>query len=194
MSITRLSLKETLESLPSVYASSKEFREQIRKEISTTISTPILVVLDDDPTGTQTCHDISVLTTWSVEVLVAELVSTPAGSGFFILTNSRALHPDAARTLITEICNNLKQAGKQAAQEFEIVLRSDSTLRGHFPLEAEAVEDILGQSDIWILAPFFLQGGRYTIDDVHYVAENDILVPVCPLALMSLNSVANHNL
>lgn len=178
MSVSRLPLKETLESLPPVHASSASLREEIRKNISSKASTPILVVLDDDPTGTQTCHAINVLTTWTVAVLRNELAATSLGSGFFILTNSRALHPDDARKLITEICENLKQAAQQTGKQFEVVLRSDSTLRGHFPLEAEAVEDVLGESDVWILTPFFLQGGRYTIDDVHYVAENDVLVPV----------------
>lgn len=173
-----LSLSETLASLPPVYASSGKLRGDIRQTLSKTTKS-ILVVLDDDPTGTQTCHDINVLTTWEVPVLVTEFSSTPSGSGFFILTNSRALHPDAARSLIEEICANLKEASQRTGQNFEVVLRSDSTLRGHFPLEAEAAEDVLGKSDVWLLAPFFLQGGRYTIDDVHYVAEGDKLVPVC---------------
>ena len=72
-----------------------------------------------------------------------------------------------------EICTNLKQAASEAGVEFEIVSRSDSTLRGHFPLEPEAAESVLGKADAWILCPFFLQGGRYTIDDVHYVAEGE---------------------
>lgn len=173
-----ISLAQTLHDLPSVYAPSSTLRAKIRQRLSSSASTPILVVLDDDPTGTQTCHNINVLTTWSTSVLANELSSTSSGSGFFILTNSRALHPDAARELVTEICQNLKEAGKQTGKDFEIVLRSDSTLRGHFPLEAETVEDVQGESDAWILAPFFLQGGRYTIDDVHYVAEGDKLVPV----------------
>jgi uncharacterized protein YgbK (DUF1537 family) len=135
------------------------------------------VALDDDPTGTQTCHDIPVLTTWTIQGLVEEFQQTQAGGGFFILTNSRALHPPAAKALILEICQNLKQAAALASKTFEVVLRGDSTLRGHFPLEPEAVEEALGQSDAWILAPFFLQGGRYTIDNVHYVAEGDMLVP-----------------
>lgn len=69
--------------------------------------------------------------------------------------------------------------------EFEIVLRSDSTLRGHFPLECEAAEEVLGQSDVWILAPFFEQGGRYTVRDTHFVAEGDVLVPVSRASLTS---------
>ena len=172
------SLRQSLEALPPVYASSAVLRTKIKDQLSATKSTPILVVLDDDPTGTQTCHDINVLTTWSTSVLATELSLTPSGSGFFILTNSRALHPDGAHKLIVEICSNLKEAAQQTGKEIEVVLRGDSTLRGHFPLEPEAAESVLEKSDIWLLAPFFLQGGRYTIEDVHYVAEGDTLVPV----------------
>jgi uncharacterized protein YgbK (DUF1537 family) len=172
-----LPLKQTLESLPPLKATCDELRSQTRTEIQSNPNIPILVALDDDPTGTQTCHDIPVLTTWSVEVLTQEFKATRPGSGFFILTNSRALHPPAAKALTVEICTNLKEAAAAAGKKFEVVLRGDSTLRGHFPLEPEAVEEVLGQADAWILAPFFLQGGRYTIDNVHYVAEGDTLVP-----------------
>ena len=174
---TPLPLKKTLEELPTLSSSSTELRSQTRNAIQGSSEIPILVALDDDPTGTQTCHDIHVLTTWSVPVLTAEFESTAPGSGFFILTNSRALHPPAARELTIEICQNLNEAAAQAGKRFEVVLRGDSTLRGHFPVEPEAVEEALGASDAWILAPFFLQGGRYTIDDIHYVAEGDVLVP-----------------
>lgn len=176
-SIEVLTLHEAFASLPPLAASSKELRSQTRQLIQSNANIPILVVLDDDPTGTQTCHDIVVLTTWEIPILAAEFENTPAGSGFFILTNSRALHPPAARAIVTEICRNLKEAATQAGKSFEVVLRGDSTLRGHFPLEPDAVEEILGVSDAWILAPFFLQGGRYTLNDIHYVAEGDLLVP-----------------
>jgi uncharacterized protein YgbK (DUF1537 family) len=172
-----LPLRATLGSLPPLSAASDELRSQTRDQIRSNSRIPILVALDDDPTGTQTCHDISVLTTWTVQGLAEEFQRTQAGGGFFILTNSRALHPPAAKALVLEICYNLKQAAALASKTFEVVLRGDSTLRGHFPLEPEAVEEALGQSDAWILAPFFLQGGRYTIDNVHYVAEGDVLVP-----------------
>ena len=49
-----------------------------------------LVVLDDDPTGTQTVHDINVLTTFEKEILVDQFRTKE--SGFFILTNTRAYH------------------------------------------------------------------------------------------------------
>ncbi|KAF2656254.1 hypothetical protein K491DRAFT_692106 [Lophiostoma macrostomum CBS 122681] len=172
-----LPLHETLSSLPPLQSTSSTLRAQTRSEIQNNASIPILVALDDDPTGTQTCHAIPVLTTWSVAVLSQEFASTRPGSGFFILTNSRALHPPAARALMLEICTNLQQAASAGGKSFEVVLRGDSTLRGHFPLEPEAVEDVLGKSDVWVLAPFFLQGGRYTIGNVHYVAEGETLVP-----------------
>lgn len=170
------SLKSALSGLPSIYEG--DLRTQIKEQISQS-SIPILVVLDDDPTGTQTCHDINVLTKWDIPLLTTTFRSdlTQSTRGFFILTNSRALHPDEATQLIKEICQNLLEVARQLNIDFEIVLRSDSTLRGHFPLEADAASEVLGVADVWILAPFFLQGGRYTIDDVHYVAEGDNLVP-----------------
>ncbi|MCL6629535.1 MAG: hypothetical protein K6U00_08040, partial [Armatimonadetes bacterium] len=73
---------------------------------------------------------------------------------------------------------NLLEASQLAHRNFTIVSRSDSTLRGHFPEEAQALADGLGSEfDAWLLIPFFLEGGRFTINDVHYVAEGDTLVP-----------------
>ena len=187
-------LKSTLADLPPIKA--QGLRAKTKACLSSNSKAPILVTLDDDPTGTQTCHDISILTTWSVPQLVSEFKATPSGSGFFILTNSRALHPEPARALITEICTNLQAASKQTDTPFEVVLRSDSTLRGHFPLEAEATEAVLGEADAWVVCPFFLQGGRYTIDDVHYVAEGDKLLPAShtPFAKDATFGYNNSNL
>ncbi|XP_042503189.1 uncharacterized protein LOC122080300 [Macadamia integrifolia] len=135
-----------------------------------------LVVLDDDPTGTQTVHDIEVLTEWSVESLVEQFERKP--KCFFILTNSRSLSSDKAVALIKDICGNLETAAKSVENiGYTVVLRGDSTLRGHFPEEADAAVSVLGRMDAWIICPFFLQGGRFTIDDVHYVADADRLVP-----------------
>ncbi|KAK7721759.1 hypothetical protein SLS57_005108 [Botryosphaeria dothidea] len=171
-----LPLQPTLSALPPIHPG--DLRAQTRALLAANAaSIPLLIALDDDPTGTQTCHDIRVLTVWDVESLAVELGATPAGSGFFILTNSRALHAPDARELVAEICRNLRVAGERAGRAFEVVLRGDSTLRGHFPDEPEVVEQELGASSAWVLSPFFLQGGRYTIDDVHYVAEGDTLVP-----------------
>lgn len=171
-----LDLQSTLSSLPPIPSSAVHASVQaLLNDPESRI--PILVALDDDPTGTQTCHNVHVLTVWDKGTLVEEFHNTKHGGGFFILTNSRALHPTEARELMHEICRNLKNAASEANVEFEVVLRGDSTLRGHFPLEPEAAEDVLGKADAWMLCPFFLQGGRYTIDDVHYVAEEGKLVP-----------------
>lgn len=135
-----------------------------------------LVVLDDDPTGTQTVHDIEVLTEWSVGSIVEQFRKKP--KCFFILTNSRSLSSEKASALIKDICGNLSIAAKSVENiDYTVVLRGDSTLRGHFPEEADAAVSLLGEMDVWIICPFFLQGGRYTIKDIHYVADSDWLVP-----------------
>ncbi|KAH8690062.1 hypothetical protein BGW36DRAFT_273112, partial [Talaromyces proteolyticus] len=136
----------------------------------------VLVVLDDDPTGTQTCHDINVLTMWDVDTLTTEFRT--GSKGFFVLTNSRALSSNEARELLSEILRNVSTAASSTGKKFEIVLRGDSTLRGHFLEEIESHIDTIGSPDAWIITPFFEQGGRVTIEDVHYVIDKDALVPV----------------
>jgi uncharacterized protein YgbK (DUF1537 family) len=139
-----------------------------------TASRAKVVVLDDDPTGTQTVHDVPVLTEWSVESLRRELGSD--GHCLFILTNSRSLPPEQARALNCLIARNL--LGAASAKSFVVVSRSDSTLRGHFPLETDALSEVLGPFDGVLLVPFFETGGRHTINDVHYLAEGEWLTPV----------------
>ena len=137
-----------------------------------------VVVLDDDPTGTQTVHDIAVLTEWSEESLLAELRAP--GPGFYILTNSRAFPTAEACRINREIGARLSAAGRKCGCEFRVISRSDSTLRGHFPDEVEALGAAITGDEKRapvLLCPYFEAGGRYTIDDVHYVAESDRLVP-----------------
>ncbi|KAI9163853.1 ketose-bisphosphate aldolase class-II family protein [Paramyrothecium foliicola] len=181
----------TLDSLPQEHTG--DVLDLIHQQVSRA-DLPVLVVLDDDPTGTQTCHDINVLTVWDVDIIKAEFDSNSAG--FFILTNSRALAPPKAKELILQITRNVKSAAEKTGKKFEIVLRGDSTLRGHLPEEPEAVEEVLGQFDAWVVAPFFFQGGRYTIEDVHYIKEDDALVPVShtPFAQDATFGYRNSNL
>ncbi|KAL4573314.1 hypothetical protein LXL04_020114 [Taraxacum kok-saghyz] len=166
-----ISKTSALASLPSEWE--VDPLDEIRK-VDNNLKT--LVVLDDDPTGTQTVHDVDVLTEWNVESLAEQLRSRP--KCFFILTNSRALSSDKASALITDICQNLCNAAKSVGNnDYTVVLRGDSTLRGHFPEEPDAAVSVLGEMDAWIICPFFLQGGRFTIGDVHYVADSDRLIP-----------------
>lgn len=140
----------------------------------------MVVALDDDPTGTQTVHGIDVLTEWSVPSLV-DVLSSDA-SAFYILTNSRALPTVKAVALAYDIGGNLAQAARQTGRDVCVISRSDSTLRGHYPAEVDAVQDALARGlgvefHGQVVAPFFYDGGRLTAGDVHYVREGDILVP-----------------
>jgi uncharacterized protein YgbK (DUF1537 family) len=134
-----------------------------------------LVVLDDDPTGTQTVRDLAVVTTWDVATLIAELSAAPAC--FYILTNSRSLTPAGTRALHVELATNLRAATLATGRPIVAASRSDSTLRGHYPLETDTLAEILGPFDVTFLTPYFEAGGRYTLNDTHYVAEGDRLIP-----------------
>lgn len=139
-----------------------------------------LVVLDDDPTGVQTVHDVSVYTDWTEETFRAGLES--GDPLFFVLTNSRSFSADETARVHTEIADHLAAASLATGVSFVLISRSDSTLRGHFPLETETLRRELEarlpeRYDGEILLPFFLEGGRFTVDDVHYVREGDTLVP-----------------
>ncbi|MHB8897173.1 MAG: four-carbon acid sugar kinase family protein [Thermoguttaceae bacterium] len=137
-----------------------------------------VVVLDDDPTGTQTVHDIPVLTEWSEAALHAELQQ--AGPGFFLLTNTRAFPVEEACRINREIGERLSRVAAELRQDFVVVSRGDSTLRGHFPDEVEALGASLAAGRARppiLLCPHFEAGGRHTIGDVHYVADGDRLVP-----------------
>ncbi len=139
-----------------------------------------IVVLDDDPTGVQTVHHVPVYTDWSLESLRTGFAEeSPL---FFVLTNSRAMTREQTTRAHREIIRNITQTAAELRREFLLVSRSDSTLRGHYPLETEllreGMEAYSGEKvDGEILCPNFREGGRYTLDNVHYVADGDTLVP-----------------
>ena len=135
-----------------------------------------IIVLDDDPTGTQTVYDIPVFTRWDVSDL-AQILSEPNPLAY-ILTNSRSLPRQEAYRLTQEICTNLKSANLSYHRPYVIISRSDSTLRGHFPAEVDAIiEQQTNAVDGIILTPFFEEGKRYTVNDIHYVGEGDDWIP-----------------
>ena len=139
-----------------------------------------LVVLDDDPTGTQSVHNVAVVTRWDPETLQAEFARDK--QAFFILTNSRSLSPHDARLLMREVAVNVRSSAAVSNRRFVPLLRGDSTLRGHFPLEVEVLQEECGPFDGVLLAPFFSAGGRLTLDGIHYVVENGNPVPVAATA------------
>lgn len=135
-----------------------------------------IVVLDDDPTGTQTVREITVLTVWDVASLTEVL--SEDDPVVYILTNSRSFLPPDVEKMNRQIALHLQEASATTGRPFVIVSRSDSTLRGHFPLETDVLMESLGGGfDGILVIPFFEEGGRFTIEDIHYVAEGEFLVP-----------------
>ncbi|HET7269823.1 MAG TPA: four-carbon acid sugar kinase family protein [Rubrobacter sp.] len=148
--------------------------ERIRQKISE--SGRRLAVLDDDPTGTQTVHGVPVLTTWSTEDLLWALEQP--SSTFYVLTNSRSFPEQEAAGMNRGISTNLAAAAEEIGTGFAVVSRGDSTLRGHYPAETDALEEGLGPDfDGVILCPCYLEAGRLTIDDIHWVRRGERLVP-----------------
>ncbi len=129
-----------------------------------------IVVIDDDPTGSQTVHGCPLLLRWDAETLAAGLAHpSPL---LFLLANTRALAPAEAADRVREICRALRPALERAMaagtiSSWLVVSRGDSTLRGHFPLEVEVIAAELGPFDATLLVPAFLEGGRTTVDGVH---------------------------
>ena len=101
-----------------------------------------IVVLDDDPTGVQTVHDISVYTNWEKDTIRQGFEES--NNLFYILTNSRGFTTEQT----TEAHNAIAE-----------VVNTGKTIDGE------------------ILCPFFKEGGRFTIDDVHYVKYGEELIP-----------------
>ena len=172
-----LRLDEALDSLPPVWA------DDPLPHIDAALKAcgRKIVILDDDVMGTQSVHDIAVLMDWSIDALRAELEAD--SRAFFVVTNARTMPESQARTVNSFITRNLCEAARQAGVDFSVVSRLDSTLRGHFPAEMQAIESSLsgkpdGWPTGWIIAPLFLEGGRYTIDDTQYVLDGEQLVPV----------------
>jgi uncharacterized protein YgbK (DUF1537 family) len=139
-----------------------------------------IIVLDDDPTGVQTVHDVPVYTGWDGESIRA--VFDDDSPLVFILTNSRGLTAGETKKLHAAIGDRIALTGKERDLDFVLISRSDSTLRGHYPLETEtlreSIESITKRAfDGEIICPFFLEGGRYTCGNVHYVKTGGKLVP-----------------
>src|SRR5437588_11488685 len=143
-----------------------------------------LVVIDDDPTGTQTVHDIELFTTWDRQMLAEALQNEPRL--FYLLTNSRSMPERDAVRLNRETAQQLSAASEETKISFVVASRSDSTLRGHYPAEIQALESGFTSSggdsfDGHLVVPAFFEGGRYTINDTHYVAtptaNSDTLQP-----------------
>jgi len=152
---------------------STSIEQKIRKQLIN--KQKVIVVLDDDPTGTQTVYNVPVITEWTAEIIEKEILRSPL---FFILTNSRSLQANAANDLAKLLGERLYKATKKHKKELLIVSRGDSTLRGHYPNEVDALAEGLGiEKAKHLIAPAFFEGGRYTFKDIHYVKEGETFIP-----------------
>ena len=135
-----------------------------------------IFVLDDDPTGAQTVRDVAVLTEWSTQALLKEFDTTEKAT--FVLTNTRSRTMEEACTINTEVGKNLLEVSRKKNTPITVISRSDSTLRGHFPQEVDALSNAMGsEHDVLLFIPYFAEGGRYTVNNTQYVSEGDVLVP-----------------
>ena len=163
---------------------------------SSAASPRILVVLDDDPTGTQSVADLPVLTRWDVKDFAwafTHIVQSSCKPAVYVLTNTRSLDPGEAAVRNEDVVRNALAAagaghgGDGAGLLLGLVSRSDSTLRGHYPLEpdviAATVAEVSGvKTDGVVLVPAFPDAGRVTIGGVHYMRgageDTGTLIPV----------------
>lgn len=140
-----------------------------------------IIAIDDDPTGSQTVHSCLLLTRWDVETLSHALMDdSPL---FFVLSNTRGMDATRAAKVTREICVNLKQALDELKSQGKVinpivVSRSDSTLRGHYPVETDIIAEVLGPFDAHFMIPAFFEAGRFTRDSVHYLVVDGKPVPV----------------
>lgn len=138
-------------------------------------------VLDDDPTGSQTVHDVTLVTALEADEYASALGET--GATCFVLTNSRSLSAGRAARLTTEVAADLLAVSRRLGAPLDLVSRSDSTLRGHVVEEVDALlaahRRVTGtEIDGVLFAPAFFEAGRFTAGDVHYATVGGTPVPV----------------
>lgn len=126
------------------------------------------VILDDDPTGTQSASGVPVLLATSEDLLRDALAEHDS---VYVLTNSRAIGEADAVELVTRIRRESEAAAASLGADLQFVLRGDSTLRGHVFAETEA---FLTPEAVVVFVPAFPDGGRTTVGGVHHVSVDGV--------------------
>ena len=171
-------VNEVMHLLPSLPDGYNELNDFLIKKIKN--QKIKIFVLDDDPTGVQTVNNIPVLTVWDEESI--RLAFLEKSNLIYILTNSRGLKARDAEHINSIIAERICKISIETGMDFNIISRSDSTLRGHYPLETETIRKVIEENtditiDGEIIIPFFKEGGRFTIDDIHWIEDNGRLIP-----------------
>ncbi len=140
----------------------------------------VIVIMDDDPTGSQTVSDVPIVTSADLDDLRWGLIE--ADPTLFILTNTRAMGPRAAADTFRRIARSVTVMAKRVGRQVSIVSRGDSTLRGHFPLETHILAQLArrpsGHPAPLLLCPAYPEAGRVTLGGIHYVRTDHGMVPV----------------
>ena len=138
-----------------------------------------LLVLDDDPTGSQCVAGVDVVLGPDAALAAAALAEP--GSTCFVLTNSRALEEAEAAGLAAELVDGVIAAGVDPAS-LHVVSRSDSTLRGHVIAEPAAIAAALAhhgrEVDGILLVPAMIEAGRTTTHGTHHALVQGERLPV----------------
>jgi uncharacterized protein YgbK (DUF1537 family) len=154
-----------------------------------------MVVLDDDPTGIQTVHGCLLITTWDEQSVRQGFEDEEPF--FYILTNTRAMTREEATTVTREAMEMVVRVNEEYGYRLIIVSRSDSCLRGHFPLETDIMRQVMTEHGLSVFnktpfCPAFIEAGRVTIDGTHYMRESDKLIPVSETEFAHDNVFAYH--
>ena len=138
------------------------------------------VVLDDDPTGTQSIAGLPVLTPGFTDTDL-QWAAEQQSLTTFVLTNSRSVGADTAEMLTTDVIGRASSVARQKGLTLRLISRSDSTLRGHFATEVAAAHRALRAAGTpahgTVFVPAFIEAGRVTIDDVQWVRSGAGFVP-----------------
>ena len=154
-----------------------------------------LVILDDDPTGIQTVHGCLLITDWTEEQI--RIALTDEQPFFYVLTNTRAMTRQQTREVVSNVMDTVIRVNKEFGFQLVFISRSDSCLRGHFPLETDVMRECLENNNIpvWGRVPFcpaLIEAGRVTIDGVHYMKDGERLIPISETEFAHDNVFAYH--
>ncbi|MBQ2210924.1 MAG: hypothetical protein II404_13355 [Prevotella sp.] len=154
-----------------------------------------MVVLDDDPTGIQTVHGCLLITQWDEQSVRQGFEDKEPF--FYILTNTRAMTPEEARRVTREAMEMVIRVNEDYGYRLIVVSRSDSCLRGHFPLETDVMRQCLLSHGYSVaektpFCPAFIEAGRVTIEGMHYMRDGERLIPVSETEFARDNVFAYH--
>ena len=137
-----------------------------------TVGIPV-IVLDDDPTGVQTLAGIRVLLAWDPARIRAALVGRRA---VHLVTSTRALQAERVEPLVGDAV----RAALEGAPTARIVLRGDSTLRGHLLEEYLGVRNVIAPTGwpVLLLVPALPSAGRVTVGGVHLFERQGVRTPL----------------